>query len=68
MERPLDEDALLAIRDAQSIYGIDRIQLAPSLDALTVEYDASRLRAAEVEAILRRKGLPIQPMLPSEAA
>jgi hypothetical protein len=60
LERPIDEALMLAIRDAQAIYGIERIQLAASLDALTVEYDATRLTPADVEAVLRRKGLPIE--------
>ena len=50
---------MLAIRDAQSIYGIDRIQLSPALDGLVVEYDATRLKPADLEAVLRRKGIPI---------
>jgi hypothetical protein len=34
--------------------------LAPSLDKLFVEYDASRLSEQDVEAVLLRFGLPIQ--------
>ncbi|MCU1261888.1 MAG: hypothetical protein JWO80_4773 [Bryobacterales bacterium] len=52
---------MAAINDAQAVYGIERIQLSPSLDSLMVEYDASRLRPADIEAILRSKGLPIVP-------
>jgi allophanate hydrolase subunit 1 len=61
LERPLDEALMSAINDAQAVYGIERIQLSPSLDSLMVEYDASRLRPADIEAILRSKGLPIEP-------
>jgi hypothetical protein len=43
-----------------SWYGIQRVQLAPSLDRLHVEYDASRLSEKDVEAVLQRFGLPIQ--------
>ncbi len=50
---------LAAIREAQAIYGIDRISLAKSLDGLTVEYDATRFRPADVEATLRKCGLPV---------
>jgi hypothetical protein len=59
LERPLDEAMLTAIREAQAIYGIDRISLAKSMDKLTVEYDATRFRPADVESTLRRCGLPV---------
>ena len=39
---------------------MQRVQLAPSLDKLVVEYDASRLSEKDVEAVLLRFGLPIQ--------
>ena len=38
-----------------------KIKIADSLDALTVEYDATRLRPAEVEAALTGAGIPVQP-------
>jgi hypothetical protein len=59
LEGPLDEAMLAAIRDAQAIYGIDRISLAKSMDKLTVEYDATRFRPGDVEATLRKCGLPV---------
>jgi hypothetical protein len=49
-----------AVGDVHSFYGILRVQLAPSLDHLQVEYDASRLSEKDVEAVLQRFGLPIQ--------
>ena len=49
------------IADAYSIYGIQKIRLAPSQDGLTVEYDATRLRPAEVHAALTRVGIPVAP-------
>jgi TRAP-type mannitol/chloroaromatic compound transport system substrate-binding protein len=42
------------------VYGIARVQIAPSLDQITVDYDASRLTRLDVEAALTRYGLPIQ--------
>ena len=55
-------DALLPrIAGAYSIYGIQKISLAPSKDSLTVEYDATRLRPAEVHAALTRAGIPATP-------
>ena len=60
LQKPLDETLLSRISDTYSIYGIQKIQLNPSLDGLTVEYDATRLRPAEVEAALANAGLPVQ--------
>jgi hypothetical protein len=48
------------VGNVHSWYGILRVQLAPSLDRLLVEYDASRLTEKDVEAGLQRFGLPIQ--------
>ena len=58
--KPLDEAMLEHIAEAHSIYGIQRVQVAPSLDSLTVEYDATRLRPAEVEAALASAGIPVE--------
>lgn len=57
---------LESINRAQAIYGIERISLAPSLDAVTVEFDASRLRVADIEATLRGCGLPVTQPAPPE--
>lgn len=56
---PLDENALSRVADAQAIYGIERIKLEPASTEITVEYDASRLKAFEVEAALRARGIRI---------
>ena len=58
--RPLTDHDAAAVADVHSWYGIQRVQLAPSLDKLYVEYDASRLSEKDVEAGLQRFGLPIQ--------
>jgi hypothetical protein len=60
LRQPLDESLLQAISDVHAIYGIQRVRVAPSLDQLFVEYDASRLRPAEVEAALAQAGIPLQ--------
>ena len=59
LQRPLDNAGLTAIATANAIYGIQKIQVAPNLDALTVVYDATRLRPAEVEAALMGAGIPV---------
>ncbi|MEX2264950.1 MAG: hypothetical protein WD696_23550 [Bryobacteraceae bacterium] len=59
LDRPLDETLLTRIADAHSIYGFVRLRLDDRGDGLTVDYDASRLTPADVEAALRRAGIPI---------
>lgn len=56
----LDEQLLERISNAQAIYGIEHIKVDPSLTALEVEYDATRLRPPEVEAALKRCGLAVE--------
>jgi hypothetical protein len=63
LARPLTEEDLENISDVPSTYGMVRVQVAPSLDKLIVDYDASRLMKTDVEAQLVRHGLPIRPPL-----
>jgi allophanate hydrolase subunit 1 len=58
LERKLDEILMRRIAEAHSIFGINRIEPAPH--GLTVDYDASRLTEDDVEAALRRAGLPVR--------
>ena len=58
LARPLDESMLEHVADLHSIYGMLRVE--PTPEGLTVEYDASRLSERDVEAHLRRAGIPIQ--------
>jgi hypothetical protein len=58
LQRPLDNTLLARISDAHALYGIARVALAPAMDSLMVEYDATRLRPAEVEAALLGAGIP----------
>ena len=60
--RPLDETLLKRISGAHGIYGFHRIQVEPSLDKITVEYDASRLTRNGVEAKLHGAGIPVKPL------
>jgi allophanate hydrolase subunit 1 len=64
LQRPLDETLLARISDAHALYGIQRVTVAPSLDSVTVEYDATRLRPAEVESALAGAGVPVDRPLP----
>ena len=59
LQRALDDGLLQQIAAANSIYGIETIKIAPSREDLLVEYDASRLRAPDVESALQRAGIPV---------
>ena len=65
LQRPLDESLLARISDTYSIYGFLRVQVSPSLDSLSVEYDATRLTPAEVESALVGVGIPVEPASPA---
>ena len=65
LQRPLDESLMQQIADANSIYGIERIVIAPSREELMVEFDASRLRTTEVETALQRAGIPVVATVPA---
>lgn len=67
LQRPLDEPLMEQIASANSIYGIERIQIAPSRETLMVEFDASRLRDPEVESALQRAGIPVVAVAPPGA-
>ncbi|MBZ5672617.1 MAG: hypothetical protein LAP61_00060 [Acidobacteriia bacterium] len=60
LERKLtEEEDYTRIAAIHSVYGMVRVQLAPSLDKITVDYDASRLMKKDVEAALGRYGIPL---------
>lgn len=61
LEKPLDDKLLARLAEAHSKYGIQKIVLAPGLESLVVEYDATRLRPAEVEAALTGAGIAVKP-------
>ena len=63
LQRPLDDEMMKRIRDANSIYGIEHIKVLPSLTELMVEYDATRLKPAEVERALAQEGIPATKIL-----
>jgi hypothetical protein len=59
LQRPLDDTLLARISDAHAFYGIRRIALTPAMDAMTVEYDATRLKPSEVESAFLGGGIPV---------
>ena len=60
LERKLtEEEDYTHIAAIHSVYGMVRVQLAPSLDKITVDYDASRLSRKDMEATLARYDIPL---------
>jgi copper chaperone CopZ len=57
---PLTDADAEGIANVHSYYGIARVFVAPSLDRITVDYDASRLSEKDVEAALVRYQVPIK--------
>jgi hypothetical protein len=67
LQRPLDDSLMQKIADANSIYGIEHIRIAPSREELMVEVDATRMRAIDVEMALQRAGIPVVAIIPASA-
>jgi allophanate hydrolase subunit 1 len=57
LEKKLDDDTMTRLSSAKAVYGIQRVQVSPGLDALMVEYDATRMKPADVEATLAGAGI-----------
>jgi hypothetical protein len=58
--RPLGDADLPRLADLHSVYGIVRVRPTPSLESITVDYDASRMMKSDVESVLARFGIPIR--------
>jgi hypothetical protein len=58
--RELDEEMLARLARTYGVYGLLRVEPEPDACGLIVEYDATRLRPAEVAAILGKAGIPVQ--------
>ena len=58
--RPLDDVDAEGVANVHGYYGIMRVAVEPSLDRITVDYDASRLSERDVEAVLIRHSIPIR--------
>ena len=58
--RPITDADTKAISDVHGYYGFYLVKLAPTLDKINVEYDASRLSEKDVEEVLVRFGVPIE--------
>jgi hypothetical protein len=60
LTRPLGGEDFDNIARVHATYGMARVQVAPSLDKIVVDYDASRLMKKDVEAVLATHGIPIR--------
>jgi len=59
LQRPVDDQMALMIAKTNGVYGIEHIKVAPTLDKIMVEYDATRLTPVEVETLLWKFGIPV---------
>lgn len=57
---PFQDEFTTAIQSAHSEYGVRSLKLDPTLEELTVLYDASRLTPEDVDHTLHRMGLPVE--------
>jgi hypothetical protein len=57
--KPLDDAMMQHLSDASALYGIQQVKMDPSMQKMTVEYDATRLRPEEVEAALAGAGIAV---------
>ena len=62
LRQKLDDATLSKLSNASSVYGIQRMQVDQELDRLMVEYDATRLKPADVEATLAAAGIAAEPV------
>jgi len=59
------ESETFALANAREVYGIRRLSFDRAASTLLVEYDATRLTAATVTALVRRSGLELIEELPA---
>ena len=60
LRQPLNDETLSRLSDTHTIYGIQRVKVSPDLAGLMVEYDATRMRPAEVLSALAGAGIPVE--------
>ena len=60
LTRSVTEADMEAIARAYSVYGISAVKLSPSLDSITVGFDATRHNRQSLENALIRCGIPLQ--------
>lgn len=66
LARPLDDALLQQISALHSVVGIQKLRVAPQLDAITVGWDAARLSIPQLESLLAQHGLALKPFVRPE--
>ena len=61
---PLDATLLEKVGTLHGIVGIQKLKVAPQLDAITVGWDAARLSIPQLERILAQHGFSLKPFVP----
>jgi hypothetical protein len=59
-EPPVGERELAALNGVRDVYGIRLVRFHQERNAVTVEYDASRLTKSDIEFMLRNAGIRLQ--------
>ncbi|MGH9703545.1 MAG: hypothetical protein ACRD4K_09235 [Candidatus Acidiferrales bacterium] len=59
LQSPLSAEQLLTLGKFANTYGLQRFRLDESTHHLKFEYDASRLKEAVVEQVLRQAKIPV---------
>jgi copper chaperone CopZ len=55
-----DEAVMRGIDTIREVYGVRKLRFRQAERAITVEYDATRLNAADITSLLRRTGLDVK--------
>ena len=59
-EPPVGERELAALNGVRDVYGIRLVRFDQERNAVTIEYDASRLTKSDIEFMLRNAGIRLQ--------
>ena len=60
LEHPLTDEEAEGVARVHGVYGIARVWVAPALDRVTVDFDASRLSEKDVGQALVSNGVPVK--------
>lgn len=60
LTRKLTDEDCANIAAIHGVFGMARVAVAPSLDKITVDYDASRLMRKDMESVLARFAIPVK--------
>jgi hypothetical protein len=66
-EPPVGERELTALSNVRDVYGIRFVRFNQERNAVTVEYDASRLTKSDIEFMLRNAGIRLHTPLAKAA-